>query len=74
MTDNNVVTLLVDTGSSNTWVGAATPYTETSTSQDTGDEVVRTIIQNAFSCCLNFLLVRRIWLRFLLGHVKPATF
>lgn len=31
--------LIVDTGSSNTWVGAATAYTETSTSQDTGDEV-----------------------------------
>jgi len=32
--------LIVDTGSSNTWVGATTPYTETSTSQDTGNEVL----------------------------------
>ena len=41
MTDKSAVILLVDTGSSNTWVGANTAYTETSTSQDTGNEVVR---------------------------------
>lgn len=35
-TDN----LIVDTGSSNTWVGASTPYTPTSTSTDTGEPVV----------------------------------
>lgn len=35
-TDN----LIVDTGSSNTWVGAATPYTPTSTSTNTGEPVV----------------------------------
>ncbi|KAG1887591.1 hypothetical protein F4604DRAFT_1916391 [Suillus subluteus] len=29
-------TLLIDTGSSNTWVGANTPYTRTNTSVDTG--------------------------------------
>ncbi|KAH0831880.1 acid protease [Lanmaoa asiatica] len=32
--------LLIDTGSSNTWVGASTPYNPTSTSQDTGNTVV----------------------------------
>jgi hypothetical protein len=31
--------LLIDTGSSNTWVGAGTPYNPTSTSQDTGNTV-----------------------------------
>ncbi|KAJ8591317.1 acid protease [Rhizopogon salebrosus TDB-379] len=31
-------TLLVDTGSSNTWVGANKSYEKTSTSQDTGDQ------------------------------------
>lgn len=33
-------TLLVDTGSSNTWVGANQPYTPTSTSHYTGNTVV----------------------------------
>ncbi|KAG2156904.1 acid protease [Suillus bovinus] len=32
-------TLLIDTGSSNTWVGASTPYKHTSTSVDTGNSV-----------------------------------
>ncbi|KAF8125701.1 acid protease [Boletus edulis] len=32
-------TLLIDTGSSNTWVGAATQYNPTSTSQDSGNVV-----------------------------------
>ncbi|OCH92611.1 acid protease [Obba rivulosa] len=32
-------TLLIDTGSSNTWVGADQPYTPTSTSQNTGKSV-----------------------------------
>ncbi|KAH7909812.1 acid protease [Hygrophoropsis aurantiaca] len=31
--------LLIDTGSSNTWVGANTPYNPTSTSQDTGNTI-----------------------------------
>ncbi|PIL28748.1 hypothetical protein GSI_08792 [Ganoderma sinense ZZ0214-1] len=31
--------LIIDTGSSNTWVGAGKAYVETSTSVDTGDEV-----------------------------------
>ncbi|KAG2120231.1 acid protease [Suillus clintonianus] len=31
-------TLLIDTGSSNTWIGAGTPYTKTSTSRDTGGQ------------------------------------
>lgn len=33
-------TLLIDTGSANTWIGASTSYTETSTSQDTDQQVV----------------------------------
>ena len=32
--------LIIDTGSSNTWVGAGTAYVKTSSSVDTGDEVV----------------------------------
>lgn len=34
--------LLIDTGSSNTWVGASSenPFVVTSTSEDTGEEVV----------------------------------
>jgi len=31
--------LIVDTGSSNTWVGAGTPYVKTKTSVDTGEPV-----------------------------------
>jgi hypothetical protein len=33
-------TLLVDTGSSNTWIGASKPYEITSTSKDTGGQFV----------------------------------
>ena len=33
-------TLIVDTGSSNTWVGADKSYVASSSSQDTGDTVV----------------------------------
>ena len=35
--------LLIDTGSSNTWVGAGTKYKKTSTSKDTGKSVVSTV-------------------------------
>ena len=31
--------LIVDLGSSNTWIGAGTPYVETSTSVNTGEPV-----------------------------------
>ena len=34
--------LVVDTGSSNTWVGAGQTYIQTSTTQQTRDQVVRT--------------------------------
>ncbi|KIK53702.1 hypothetical protein GYMLUDRAFT_49234 [Collybiopsis luxurians FD-317 M1] len=37
--DNSQYRLLVDTGSSNTWVGANQPYTPSSTSTDTGHSV-----------------------------------
>ena len=37
--------LIVDTGSSNTWVGAGKGYVETSSSVDTGEEVVRHLIR-----------------------------
>lgn len=33
-------TLLIDTGSSNTWVGAGKAYVKTSTSKSTGQKVV----------------------------------
>jgi len=35
-----IVDLLIDTGSSNTWVGATTPYKQTSTSVKTSNSVV----------------------------------
>lgn len=38
-------TLLIDTGSSNTWVGADKKYNRTSTSKSTGKSVVRTVHQ-----------------------------
>ncbi|KAF9316541.1 hypothetical protein BG003_001844 [Podila horticola] len=37
--------LIVDTGSSNTWIGATTAYVETSTSSQTGDSVSESIIR-----------------------------
>ena len=40
--------LIVDTGSSNTWVGANQSYVNTSSSIDTGDEVVRPFATAAF--------------------------
>ncbi|KAG1834412.1 aspartic peptidase domain-containing protein [Suillus variegatus] len=41
--------LIVDTGSSNTWVGADTKYVKTSTSVDTGDAVEVTYGSGSFS-------------------------
>jgi Eukaryotic aspartyl protease len=41
--------LIVDTGSSNTWVGAGTPYVPSSTSTDTGDSVSVTYGSGSFS-------------------------
>ncbi|KAG1748362.1 acid protease [Suillus paluster] len=41
--------LLVDTGSSNTWIGAANPYKPTNTSVDTGDTVSVTYGSGEFS-------------------------
>ncbi|KII94442.1 hypothetical protein PLICRDRAFT_99960 [Plicaturopsis crispa FD-325 SS-3] len=42
-------TLLIDTGSSNTWVGAATKYSKTSTSKDTGSTVSVSYGSGSFS-------------------------
>ncbi|KZT02222.1 acid protease [Laetiporus sulphureus 93-53] len=42
-------TLLVDTGSSNTWVGAAKAYVQTTTSVNTGDSVTVTYGSGAFT-------------------------
>ncbi|KDQ58191.1 hypothetical protein JAAARDRAFT_57949 [Jaapia argillacea MUCL 33604] len=42
-------TLLIDTGSSNTWVGAYQAYVKTSTSVDTGDAVAVTYGSGSFS-------------------------
>ena len=39
----------MDTGSSNTWVGATTPFRATSTTQDTGEIVVRQMSANSCS-------------------------
>ncbi|TFY69680.1 hypothetical protein EVJ58_g276 [Rhodofomes roseus] len=41
--------LLVDTGSSNTWLGAGTSYTKTSTSTDTGESVSVSYGSGSFS-------------------------
>ncbi|THH16343.1 hypothetical protein EUX98_g9313 [Antrodiella citrinella] len=41
--------LILDTGSSNTWVGAGTPYTPTSTSNQTGNSVAFTYGSGDFS-------------------------
>jgi cathepsin E len=41
--------LIVDTGSSNTWVGATTPYTQTPTSSQTPDSVSVTYGSGSFS-------------------------
>ncbi|KAH7886050.1 aspartic peptidase domain-containing protein [Phlebopus sp. FC_14] len=41
--------LIVDTGSSNTWVGASTPYVKTSTSTATGEAVSVTYGSGSFS-------------------------
>lgn len=40
---DRVDTLQLDTGSSNTWIGAGKPYTPTSTSKNTGNSVVSLI-------------------------------
>ncbi|KAF8547620.1 acid protease [Imleria badia] len=42
-------TLLIDTGSSNTWIGASKGYTKTSTSHDTGDTVTVSYGSGSFS-------------------------
>lgn len=42
-------TLLIDTGSSNTWIGAKTPYNPTATSMDTGDTVSVSYGSGSFS-------------------------
>ncbi|KAG2369286.1 aspartic peptidase domain-containing protein [Suillus spraguei] len=42
-------TLLIDTGSSNTWIGANTPYNPTVTSMDTGDSVSVSYGSGSFS-------------------------
>jgi hypothetical protein len=52
-------TLLIDTGSSNTWVGAATKYKPTSTSKSTGNKVNVSYGSGSFSgteCAFPFLL------------------
>ncbi|KAG6329087.1 hypothetical protein ID866_10002 [Astraeus odoratus] len=41
--------LVVDTGSSNTWIGAGQPYSPTSSSQDTGDTVSASYGSGSFS-------------------------
>jgi hypothetical protein len=46
-------TLIIDTGSSNTWVGAGQPYKPTSTSQDTGEQVSVTYGSASFSGTLS---------------------
>ncbi|KAH9838072.1 family A1 protease [Rhodofomes roseus] len=45
----SVNSLLVDTGSSNTWLGAGTSYTKTSTSTDTGESVSVSYGSGSFS-------------------------
>ncbi|KIY53037.1 aspartic protease [Fistulina hepatica ATCC 64428] len=47
--DDEQYDLIIDTGSSNTWVGADKTYTETSTSSDTGEQVSVTYGSGSFS-------------------------
>ena len=51
-------TLIVDTGSSNTWVGAGAPYQATSSSVDTGEEVVNRSRSILSWCYANWLCTR----------------
>jgi hypothetical protein len=61
VTDN----LIVDTGSSNTWVGAGIAYVKTSTSVNTGQPVAVSYGSGSFSgmicvdmiCCVVFILI-----------------
>lgn len=48
--------LLIDTGSSNTWVGASKAYTLTNTSKDTGDNVVRSDMLMLFAPYLQAII------------------
>lgn len=62
-------TLLIDIGSSNTWVGAEKKYKKTSTSKNTGKSVVRTAPQCIdFFSYLFFYQVRELWVWFFLWH------
>jgi cathepsin E len=47
--DDSQYQLIIDTGSSNTWVGAGKAYTRTSTSTDTGDRVAVSYGSGSFS-------------------------
>ena len=55
--------LIIDTGSSNTWVGGNKPYKETTTSVKTSDMVVR-IVSRADSQPCSIESERNIWIRF----------
>ena len=62
-------TLLIDTGSSNTWVGAQKKYKKTNTSKDTGKSVVRTVCQCIGVFSPQFVhQVRELWVWFLLWN------
>ena len=64
-------TLLVDTGSSNTFVGAGQQYVQTSTSQDTGN----TVVSAGFPCLRrrSVLMARRLRLGYSLCRTGLAS-
>ena len=64
-------TLLIDTGSSNTWVGADKQYVKTSTSKSTGKQVVglHQVLMNSRDFLLTISFPeRQLWLWLVLGH------
>ncbi len=62
-------TLLIDTGSSNTWVGADQSYVKTSTSKSTGESIVSPHIGSGLIAYLTMpFTASQLWFWFLLGY------
>ena len=47
--------LIVDTGSSNTWIGASRPYRKTKTSEMTGDFVVSVMLRDSWPSSISWI-------------------
>ena len=55
--------VVIDTGSSTTWIGASTPYKPTKTSVDTGDTVVCLFAHSVLEVAHDDLTVCLLWFR-----------